>query len=706
MARPQWLAYSFVRITFAFVAGIVLAYEQKQFYAWAFPLTIALLVSYFLLWRFIPKHRRYTFQSLLGLIGLAAVLAFGFSLSQHKQELYRPAHLSHFGDSLLFYEATLISPLQEKNKSWKAELRLHQGYGAAKGWQVLQGKILAYIQKDAPALDGLHTGTRLLIKGRPQAVESPKNPREFDFQSYLSKQNIYHQHYLSEGSFVIIAEGAPSWSLRFLGRVHAIRRWAYEALARAVGSPQEASLLQALVLGVKESLDPEIKEAYTKAGATHVLAVSGLHVGIIYGIFLLLLRSWQQSRAGRLRFCVVVLAALWSYAFLTGLSPSVMRAVTMFSIFTLAKTSHRNTNIYNTLAFSAFVLLCYDPAMIFQVGFQLSYMAVLGIVYLQPRIYALWETKYRFLDYLWQITAVSIAAQVATFPITLYYFHQYPVYGLLSNLLVIPAAFVMLYGGILSILLSFVPALAAVVGFVLRYLVWFVNQYIFIIEQLQGAVVQGIEFSAWALWLSYASIVFFILLIEQRKWSYFLGLCTLVFVLSGHRLAVQHRQLQQNRVDFYAIRGHSVASFVQGRLLHWQADSSFLADSKLRSFHLQNHLDWLGIRQESRGSVPAQYQGDCFTLIVWQGQSFLFVEAPCSKDRLSALLEQVRPAYLILQKESIRSLEGINALADVHVIIDTSYRAALAQKLRQQAQSQGLRCHVLAKEGALSVYFP
>lgn len=117
MARPQWLAYSFVRITFALVAGIVLAYEQKQYYAWAFPLTIGFLFSYFLLWRFTPKHRRYALQSLLGAIGLAAVFAFGFSLSQSKQELYHPAHLSHFGDSLLFYEATLISPLQEKNKS-------------------------------------------------------------------------------------------------------------------------------------------------------------------------------------------------------------------------------------------------------------------------------------------------------------------------------------------------------------------------------------------------------------------------------------------------------------------------------------------------------------------------------------------------------------------------------------------------------------
>ena len=481
MARPQWLAYSFVRITFALVAGIVLAYEQAQYYAWAFPLTIGLLFSYFFLWRFTPKEKRYARQSAIGILGLLAVFFFGFSLSQSKQEIYHPAHLSHFSDSLLFYQVELISPLQEKNKSWKAELRLRQGYGAAQGWQPLKGKVLAYIPKDAPELAQMHTGARLLIKGRPQTVESPKNPREFDFQSYLSKQNIYHQHYLQAGAFVLILEEKVSWRLRFLGQVHAIRQWAYEALAKAVASPQEASLLQALVLGVKESLDPEIKEAYINAGATHVLAVSGLHVGIVYGIFLLLLRSWQRSRAGRLRFCIVVLAALWSYAFLTGLSPSVMRAVTMFSIFTLAKTSHRNTNIYNTLAFSAFVLLCYDPAMLFQVGFQLSYMAVLGIVYLQPRIYALWEAKYRFLDYIWQITAVSIAAQVATFPITLYYFHQYPVYGLLSNLLVIPAASFMLYGGILSILLSFVPAFAAVVGFLLRYVVWFVNQYIFII---------------------------------------------------------------------------------------------------------------------------------------------------------------------------------------------------------------------------------
>lgn len=162
----------------------------------------------------------------------------------------------------------------------------------------------------------------------------------------------------------------------------------------------------------------------------------------------------SRTQVLRIIKLLILLLCLWSYAFITSLSPSVMRAVTMFSFIAIANVMQRQTNIYNTLAASAFLLLILEPNMVFEVGFQLSYLAVLGIVSIYPIVYPLFVFKSKWTDTLWQLNCVSIAALIATFPLGIFYFHQFPNYFLVANILVLPLIPFIIYFG-LSFLLLF-----------------------------------------------------------------------------------------------------------------------------------------------------------------------------------------------------------------------------------------------------------
>ena len=234
----------------------------------------------------------------------------------------------------------------------------------------------------------------------------------------------------------------------------------------------ELAVASALILGYKDDLGEELKHSYSSAGATHVLAVSGLHVGIIFLVLNFLLNILDKNDRFKISKAILLICFLWAYATITGLSPSVVRAATMFSFVTIGKSFGKSSSIYNTLCASAFVLLVYNPYLIMEVGFQLSYLAVVGIVYFQSIIYKWIYVKNKFLKYIWMITSVSIAAQLTTFPLGLLYLHQSPTYLFASNLFVIPGAMLIIGLGILLFITSWIPLISGGIGWLLAKFIW------------------------------------------------------------------------------------------------------------------------------------------------------------------------------------------------------------------------------------------
>jgi len=345
-------------------------------------------------------------------------------------------------------------------------------------------------------------------------VSPPQNPGEFDHKRYLAFHNVYHRAYLKNTDWVYSGNTSANPLLQFS---LTLRNKLLNILSANHIKGNEFSVGAALLLGYEDQLDQDIISSYANTGALHVLSVSGLHVAIVYVFFNWLLFFLDKMKYGAIIKTILLLAFLWLYTLITGLSPSVLRATTMLSFIVIAKASNRYTNIYNTLAASIFLLLLIDPFLIMNVGFQLSYLAVIGIVYIQPKIYDWFYVQNWLLDKTWMLTSVSIAAQIATFPLALFYFHQFPNYFLVSNFIVIPLSTLVIYLGIALFVLAKVSMVALYLSMGFNYSVWFLNESVKEIEKWPYASLQGISITVLENWLFYGFIILFFYLFNKRK---------------------------------------------------------------------------------------------------------------------------------------------------------------------------------------------
>ncbi len=304
----------------------------------------------------------------------------------------------------------------------------------------------------------------------------------------------------------------------------------------------EFGMLSALTLGYKDALAPELRESFSTTGAMHVLAVSGLHVGIIFVVFGFLFSFMDRWRLGKRLKPIVIIFLLWCYAFITGLSPSVLRSSVMFSCMVLSGVFGRKSNTYNNIFLSAFFLLFFNPNLLFDIGFQLSYSAVLAIVYFQPKIAGLIYVKNRWLRWAWELAAVSLAAQLGTAPFSVFYFHQFPNYFLLSNFVVIPAATLILYAAVALFVFSPVPYVNVAVAFVLKWILKIMYACIVWIEHLPYSL-SIVWIDGWQLLSLYAALFAVMWWLDKKSFvSLAAVVCLLlIFLLSMHEIAtIQH----------------------------------------------------------------------------------------------------------------------------------------------------------------------
>lgn len=382
-------------------------------------------------------------------------------------------------------------------------------------WQKVDQKILVYHQSSIPFLPG----QVLWVTKSPESILPPKNPNEFDYKAFLARKGIYSRQFLSKNYVILDSASNPQSEYALLH----LRNSISNLLQDKIPDPQSEQIALALLLGQKQNLDPAIRDGYVQAGVMHILAVSGLHVGIVYAIFLMLMKPLKLKKNWAKSYLIFVVLLIWVYAFLTGLSPSVVRAATMFTLLSLGQMRERKPSIFNILAFSAMLMIAVNPGVIFEVGFQLSYLAVAGIVLIQPLILNWWLPPNRVLEYIWQLTSVSLAAQVATFPLSIYYFHIFPTYFLLGNLFIIPLAFLIMQVGVPLMLLGWIPFLGDLLGWVLSWLIWLQNFIIHWIQFIPGGKLDRltIDYSGmlliWVLLLVWASWA----VVRRKKLIYF-----------------------------------------------------------------------------------------------------------------------------------------------------------------------------------------
>ncbi|WP_186754332.1 ComEC/Rec2 family competence protein [Echinicola salinicaeni] len=511
---------------FAFLALGIIAYPNIHFFnsnelLWV---VLLLLLIYLAASQGLLSKKAFKNQWVFPFLAYVLLVISGYYLALQADERNGQDHLSHFQD-VEAYMAVVLETDQEKANSIANKVAVRK-VKTPKGYFDAKGKVIIYHQKDA----ALHIGDVLWVDGSPDRLSPPSNPEEFDYRGFLANKQIYHSQYVGKRLEVLgSVNERPIYSW-----ISEIRNNAMLMIDRSIEDGKASQVLKAFLLGEKQDLDEELSEAYVKAGTMHVLAVSGLHVGMIYGFFFLFFKPMQSSRGKRLVILSIIVLLIWGYALLTGLSPSVKRAASMFTILSFAQVMSRSPSIINSLALSAVVLLVIQPFIIYEVGFQLSYAAVLGIVVLQPRIRRLWLPKNKLLYYLWEISSVSIAAQVATFPISAYYFHVFPNYGLLANLWAIPGAFLIMTLGLPYLLLVVFGISFPLLTKVLEGVVKLLNYLIFSVQELPFAQTEGIYISLVGMLLFWIGVVCVFYVYEFRRKTYvfvFLGLCFLGIVL-------------------------------------------------------------------------------------------------------------------------------------------------------------------------------
>ena len=352
------------------------------------------------------------------------------------------------------------------------------------------GKIILNITAPNP-LDAIDIGTNLLINGVIYKNQEIKNPNQFDYSGYLEKKQIYAQVFTAIDQCHI--EQKPTYSLNYYASK--IRARIIKNLKENNFHNDELNVVIALILGQQQDISPEILKEYQLAGAIHVLSVSGLHVGFILLFVTFLLSPIPNTARGLQIKLFATLLSLWMFGILAGLAPCVLRSVTMFSFLAIGNFMRRSVNIFHTLLVSVLLILLVEPAYLFDVGFQLSYSALFFILWLQPLLGAIYSPKYKVTKYFWDIITVSFAAQIGTFPLSIYYFHQFPGLFFITNLVILPGLSLILALGIVVVLMAATNLIWLPILQLLERSIWFLNQFIKKIASFEEFVFTNISMS-------------------------------------------------------------------------------------------------------------------------------------------------------------------------------------------------------------------
>ena len=686
----SWSPFPFLRIVLFLIAGILSGIFLPEVISidLAYAILVVLVVSFV----FIAYRRADGKWKVVnpGIVGLTIVACIGYIQVHHRTESNQPQHIINCKGTVKQYSVTLVTQPQEKENSWKAEGEVEMIQLTGGKWELSSGKVLLYFsKKDYKEL--LRYGDKLLLKGQPILITGPANPGEFDFKKFSTYRNIYHQHFLHSDSILLVGYKPINIAIEYSIRA---RAWADRIIKQYVQGEREQATTSALVLGLMDGLDNELIGAYAATGSLHVLSVSGLHVGIIYWLMLLILKPLEKTTRGKWTLAIVSVLVLWAYAFITGLSPSVLRAVTMFSFVAVAKPWNQRTNIYNTLAVSAFCLLVYDPYLIMSVGFQLSYLAVIGIVYLQPLLLQFWEPKRWLGIQVWQVLCVSVAAQLATVAIGLFYFHQFPVYFLLANLFVIPASFFVLIVGILLIAVGYFSFLASPVGIVVTWFVKLLNGGVVLMERLPFSLIENVNITTLQCWILMLMLVSLILMLQHRSSSagVVASICMMIFsVIHWQNFLNENRE---PRLAVYKVNGHTAFDCIEQGETYFFADSALIAKPSKIKFHIHPNRIVNGVKKVVPNETRFVKDVVGGRIIAWRGKTILHIQ---EKD--FRIPPGLIPEYIIVSNNSI----NINVLSDFKssvLILDSSNSVYFADKILTAVRKTSVRVYSVHHQGA------
>jgi competence protein ComEC len=685
-----WKASVFIRLLPPFISGIILQWK----FSFPFRLLIFLLMLCLLLLlvhSFFSIAVRFRFSFLNGHACFLLFAAIGATLTTTRNIQYSSDWYGHYYSDSSSVLANTIEPPVVKERSIKVIANVSAIITGNLHVRT-KGKIILYFDRNTP-LASLPYGTSLLFKKKIQEIRNSGNPGAFDYKQYCLFQGIAHQVYLGKNEFACLPASSKKALPSF---IFASKQKILSILKKYIRGEKETGLAEALLVGYRDDLDKSLVQSYSNTGVVHIIAISGLHLGLIYLLMVKLCSPIARLKKVNWLSPLLIICGLWLFSMLAGAQPSVLRSALMFSCLALGEGFNRKTNIYNSLALSVFLLLCYNPFWLWDTGFQLSYAAVISLIIFIRSINNLVFFKSKLLNATWKLCAVTLAAQVLTLPLCIFYFHQLPVCFLLTNLVAVPLSSIILVGEIVLVVISFFPFAASITGEVLSFLTRCMNNFI--------EAIDAVPFSTWGnLQVSLPqTLILFLLIIAGSYWLMLkkpAGLIAVLIFLFAFLVLRSWSIIacaRQTRLIVYNVSQKRAIDLIIGN--HYQ----FIGDSTLqrgasRNFHLNPARTFFRCSAERKPPTSNKVS----PYLNWQGKHILLVNTSVvfktgnRRPHIDVLLLSGRPFL------SIRSM--FQALKIKQIVADASVPRWKAALWKKECEHLGIPWHDVSEKGAFAI---
>lgn len=646
--------FPIIRLTLCLIIGIALRYfydvSLKISLLLSGSLLILLLINYLILLKSFKK------KIWFGLLTYITMISIGISVKNlHNEQNFDKHYTNHIEinqSDLHRIQLDIVETLKP-NKTFNRYVVKVSKIDANN----VVGRLLLNVKRDSTSTL-FHVDNKILVYSSLQELYAPLNPYQFNYKKYLNDQDIYAQIYCDSSSLFIESTKTSS----IIGYADVIRRIITSKLENFNFHPNEFAIIKALFLGQRQDISNELRQQYVSAGAIHILAISGLHIGIILIILNWLFGFFTRFKHGYVIKTIIILILLWAFAIIAGLSPSVLRAVTMFSAVAIAMNLKRPHNIYNTLAISAFVLLLFKPMFLFEVGFQLSYLAVIGIVSIQPILYNAIKTKFWLINKVLILLTVSVAAQIGVLPLSLYYFHQFPGLFFLSNIVVIPFLGFILGCGFIVIIMSLLNIPYNFIVLIFEKSITWMNYFFNWVSLQESFIFRNVSFSLILVICTYIVIVCAYRLLVKINAKHIVLVSSSIILFQSIYLYNNYRNTNHNEFVIFHKSRNSLLVEKTGENLKWYHN---LDSTEMQTDYIINNYS-VGnfIKTSTTESLKNIYSFNNKTLLVmdslgvYQNLSFkpdyvLITQSP--KINLNRLVDSLNAKTIIADDSNYKS---------------------------------------------------
>jgi competence protein ComEC len=545
-------------------------------------------------------------------------------------------------------------------------------------WHYAEGRTIVYVKQDSTLK--LNVGNNLLINSKFSYVNEPKNPNECNYKEFLESKNVFHTVFTKSKNISIISSN-NNLHLSQIGTY--IKSQLVSILRNSELSQQAFSICSALLVGYDDEIDSEVMQSFSHSGTLHILSVSGMHTGVLYAVLIFLFSLIDKYDNYKKTKFVFVMIGLWLFVLVTGLSPSILRAALMLSLVLVGKTFYKQGNSYNTLLLSAFILLLYNPYLIKDVGFLLSYCAVFGIMYLYPILQKLYFFENKALQITWSGVLMSVSATLFTLPISLYFFHQFPIWFVFSNMIIIPISFLIMGAAALFLVFCKVAFINHILVYIINssttVMMWFAQ----LTDHPNYGFIDFISFSK----VDFCFLTMFILLclmiLSTKSYKQVLALCLLVITWLSFSIVNSYHDSKQKELVVFHIKNKSVFALRVGHSVYGNFNSIQNKDfDRYVKPYLLNHSD--------------------LKMVNVSADAFKFDSTIILKAGSFTSIEQLNPNYILVSNDIPIELTT-NYKTKPFVIADCSNSYKFVKKLKKQCAQLDIPFYSVKEDGALQV---